>query len=437
MTTREAVTVRRIRRMILAVLATAAVVAVVGCGGGGKGSGDANGTADEITVAVSSSPSATALRKMAPGFEKQTGVKVKFVELPYQQLAAKVLLAARQGTGGYDVVQFDSPMLAPLAAGGALADIGSQVTSSKVYDNGDFPQQVQDYAKYRGTTFAVPLSTEPYVLWYRTDLFKQLGLSVPGTWDEYSANAKKLHAAGHAGSDSGFGSDIGAYYWLEAIYAHGGQLLKPGTCTPALDTPEAKAATEQYLQMLPFTPATAVNGGGNEMTTAFVQGDVGQEVNATGYHSIMADPKQSKVVGKFAAAVPPGARASDRQTLLFGWLIGLSAKSKAQKTGWQFLEYALGRENTAKLVGYGAPPPARRSLQSDPEMTKRLPYLPTLLEAAAVGQHLPYIPQMPEIITALSADLSKTATGDRSASKLLSTANKRVADILADADGCA
>src|SRR3954468_8130091 len=126
MTTREAVTVRRIRRMILAVLATAAVVAVVGCGGGGKRSGDANGTADEITVAVSSSPSATALRKMAPGFEKQTGVKVKFVELPYQQLAAKALLAARQGTGGYDVVQFDSPMLAPLAAGGALADIGSQ-----------------------------------------------------------------------------------------------------------------------------------------------------------------------------------------------------------------------------------------------------------------------------------------------------------------------
>jgi multiple sugar transport system substrate-binding protein len=135
--------------------------------------------------------------------------------------------------------------------------------------------------------------------------------------------------------------------------------------------------------------------------------------------------------------VPPGAQASDRQTLLFGWLIGLSAKSKAQKTGWQFLEYALGRENTAKLVGYGAPPPARRSLQSDPEMTNRLPYLPTLLDAAEVGQHLPYVPQMPEIITALSADLSKTATGDRSASKLLSTANKQVADILADADGCA
>jgi ABC-type glycerol-3-phosphate transport system substrate-binding protein len=428
--------VRRIKTVSVAVLATATAMAAVGCGGS-KGSGDANGTAKEITVAVSSSPSDTALRKMAPGFEKQTGIKVKFVELPYQQLAAKVLLAARQGSGGYDVVQFDSPMLAPLAAGGAIADIGSRVTSSTIYDNSDFPKQVQDYAKYRGTTYAIPLSTEPYVLWYRKDLFKKLGLSAPDTWDQYTANAQKLHAAGIGGSDSGFGSDIGAYYWLEAIYAHGGTLLEPGSCTPALDSPEAKAATEQYLRMLPYTPATAVNGGGNEMTTAFVQRQAGQEVNATGYYSIMADPKQSKVVGKFAAAVPPGAQATDRHTLLFGWLIGLGAKSKAQKSGWQFLEYALGKENTAKLIGYGAPPPARRSLQSDPTIAKQLPYLPTLLKAAEVGQHLPYIPQMPEIITALSAALSKTATGDRSATKLLSTANKRVGDILGDTTGCA
>jgi multiple sugar transport system substrate-binding protein len=431
------VTVRRIKQMAAGMLLAAAVTGVAACGSSDDDrSGSTGGTADEITVAVSSSPSATALRKMAPGFEKKTGVKVKFVELPYQQIAAKVLLATRQGSGGYDVIQFDSPMLAPLAAGGALADIGQQVTTSKTYDNSDFPEQVQDYAKYKDTTYAVPLSTEPYVLWYRTDLFKQLGLSAPDTWDQYSANAKKLHAAGHGGSDSGFGSDIGAYYWLEAIYAHGGQLLKPGSCTPALDSPEAKAATEQYLAMLPYTPATAVNGGGNEMTTAFVQGDAGQEINATGYYSIMADPKQSKVVGKFEAAVPPGTDASDRHTLLFGWLIGLGAKSKAQKTGWQFLEYALGKENTAQLVSYGAPPPARRSLKSDPNVSKQLPYLPVLLEAAEVGQHLPYIPQMPEIITALSADLSKAATGELSADELIAKANEDVAGILSDADGC-
>lgn len=428
---------RGIKQVASATLAIAVMVGLTSCGSSGGASGDANGTAKTITVAVSSSPSATALRKIAPGFEKKTGVHVKFVDLPYAQITAKVLLAAKQGSGGYDVIQFDSPMLAPLAAGGALADIDHQVASSAAYDASDLPAQVRNYAQYRGRMYAVPLSTEPYVLWYRTDLFKQMRLKPPATWDQYSANARKLHAAGHGGSDSGFGSDIGAYYWLEAIYAHGGQLLKPGTCTPALDTSAARAATEQYLSMLPYTPATAVNGGGNEMTTAFVQGNAGQEVNATGYYSIMSDPKQSKVVGKFRAAVPPGATASQRHTLLFGWLIGIGAKSQAQQTGWRFLEYALGKARTADLVRYGAPPPARRSLQSNAKVARQLPYLPTLLNAAEVGEHLPYIPQMPEIITALSQDLSKTATGDRSATKLIAAAQHDVSNILRDSNGCA
>jgi multiple sugar transport system substrate-binding protein len=416
-------------------LAGGALLGVAGCGSQSDMSGNEKGTANEITVVVSSSPSATALRKMAPGFEKQTGVKVKFVELPYEQLASKVLLAAKQQGRGYDVIQFDSPMLAPLAAGGALADIGDRVTSSKAYDIDDIPRQVQEYAQYQGVTYSIPLSTEPYILWYRTDLFDDLELKPPATWDEYSTNAKKLDAAGYHGSDSGFGTDIGAYYRLEAIYAHGGTLLKPGTCEPALDSPSAKAATEQYLAMLPYTPETAVNGGGNEMTTAFIQEDVGQMVNATGYYSIMADPEQSKVVGKFKSAVPPLDGAEPR-TLLFGWLIGVGAQSEAQKTAWQFLEYSLGKDSIAKLVGYGAPPPARESLQSDSALVKRLPYLPTLLEAAKVGDHLPYIPEMPEIITELSADLSEAATSHRSADRLLAAANDDLSDILADASNC-
>ena len=127
------------------------------------------------------------------------------------------------------------------------------------------------------------------------------------------------------------------------------------------------------------------------MTTAFVQSDVGQEINATGYYSIMADPKQSKVPGKFAAALPPGPSASQRATLLFGWLIGVGRQSKAQQTAWKFLEYALGKNSSAKLISEGAPPPARTSLVTDPAAKKALPYLSTLVAAAKVGQHLPYI----------------------------------------------
>ncbi len=429
--------IRPARPVWAAVWAAAVTLSLAtGCGSGGAGKGNATGTTKKITVAVSDSPSAVALKAIAPGFTKKTGVAVTFVELPYNQLAAKVLLASKNSSQAYDLIQFDSPMLASLAAGGALSDIGTKVTSSAAYDHTDFPAPVQEYAKYHGTTYAVPLSTEPYVLWYRTDLFRKLGLSAPRTWDEYLANARKLKAAGYSGSDSGFGSQIGAYYWLEAIYASGGTLLQSGTCRSALRAPQAVAATKAYLDALPYTPATAVNGGGNEMTTAFVQSDVGQEINATGYYSIMADPKQSKVAGKFAAALPPGLTSDRQTTLLFGWLIGVGRQSKGQQTAWQFLEYALGKGGSSALIGHGAPPPARTSLLGDASAKSSLPYLPTLVAAGKVGQHLPYITEMPQIISTLSADLSKAATKHQSADALTTAADADVNKILSGSKAC-
>ncbi|WP_162529276.1 extracellular solute-binding protein [Segeticoccus rhizosphaerae] len=412
------------------------VTGAAACSGGSGGAqGNPSGTAKQITVAISDSPSATALKKVAPAFTAQTGVEVKFVSLPYAQLAAKVLLSSKKSSSAFDVIQFDSPMLASLAAGGALKDIQSQVSSSSTYDVSDFPQPVQDYAKYQGKTYAVPLSTEPYVLWYRTDLFKKLNLSTPQTWNQYLANAKALKAGGHEGSDSGFGAQIGAYYWLEAIYASGGSLFHKGTCKPALDTPQAVAATKAYLEALPYTPATAINGGGNEMTTAFVQSDVGQMINATGYYSIMNDPKQSKIPGKFAAALPPSLTGKPA-TLLFGWLIGVGQQSQAQQTAWQFLDFALGKSGMKKMIAAGAPPTGRTSLVDNPKLTKSLPYLPTLVDASKVGTHLPYITQMPEIITSMSADLNAAAAKKQSPAQLIKAATADVTKVVGNATDC-
>ncbi|MGI5142518.1 ABC transporter substrate-binding protein [Streptomyces sp. CA-106110] len=43
--------------------------------------------------------------------------------------------------------------------------------------------------------FAFPQDTGPMALYVRSDIFKQHGLTIPKTWDDYAADAKKLHAA--------------------------------------------------------------------------------------------------------------------------------------------------------------------------------------------------------------------------------------------------
>jgi multiple sugar transport system substrate-binding protein len=43
--------------------------------------------------------------------------------------------------------------------------------------------------------YAIPQDTGPMGLFYRADLFKQYGLTVPTTWAQYLSDAQKLHAA--------------------------------------------------------------------------------------------------------------------------------------------------------------------------------------------------------------------------------------------------
>ena len=51
-------------------------------------------------------------------------------------------------------------------------------------------------ASFGGTgVFAVPQDTGPMALFVRSDIFQQHGLPVPKTWDEYAADAQKLHDA--------------------------------------------------------------------------------------------------------------------------------------------------------------------------------------------------------------------------------------------------
>jgi ABC-type glycerol-3-phosphate transport system substrate-binding protein len=158
-------------------------------------------------------------------------------------------------------------------------------------------------------------------------------------------------------------------------------------------------------------------------------------VNATGYYSIINDPAQSEVVGKFAMALPPGGNDA-RETLLFGWLAGVTSKSDNPDGAWKFLEYALGTEGIVRMIDAGAPPAARTSLLDNAAILEKLPYLPTLLEAAEIGDHLPYIEDMPRVISSLSEILNQMAVGGVDVSEGLESANAAVTEILAGSDAC-
>ena len=367
--------------------------------------------ATNITVFVTVSPSSDALKAMAPGFTKKTGIDVNFVTVPTSDIVTKLLLACQTKSSSNDVVQFDSQHLTALAAAGCLDEVGIRAAASRVYQDTRIPGQLKDYGTHEGKRLGLPLSTEPYILWYRKDLYQKLGLRVPRTWTQYAANAKKCDAAGYYGSAVPYGASAAAYRIGAMIHNYGGAFFDSNTYEPTFDDPRTKAAIRMAMDLVYTTPASVISGGGLQSVQSMQQLDVCQMLNATGWYSILGDKKQSpKVFNKLGIANAPKMNGS-KETFLFGWLIGMNQYSTKKEEGFKFLEYALGKTNSKAFLEAGAPPTGRLLVgQALATLNRVAPYYRVLNLANKTAIPLYRVPEIGEIMDVTNRTLNAMAT---------------------------
>ncbi|HEY4224732.1 MAG TPA: extracellular solute-binding protein [Pseudolysinimonas sp.] len=407
------------RRLISTIAVIGAVgLALSACsssGGSKSGVPQDDKKPSSLTMLVTASSSEDTLKKLATEYTAKTGITIKFDEAPYDQLPTKLILAKQSNQSTYDMSMVDGFTLAQITASGALAPLDSYLTSDKAYDYSDFPQGLQDYGKVGSVSYGLPLSTEPYLQWYRSDLYSQLNLKPATTWADAISNAKDLQGAGYDGYDGVYGPAGSAHYYNAMLASMGGRLLDPKTYKPLLDSSVAKQAMKQYLSLKQYSPDASSSSAGLDAVNAFSHQQVGQMILASGWWGTFADPKNSDWAGKFATAETPLDKVGSYQPVssLYGWLASISATSKHQKAAWDFLSWALGKSNAETFVETGAPP-GRISTTSNAEFVKELPLLPSVADAAKDGLAMPRIPEMAQIVTVLSQDISSMASGQLS-----------------------
>ncbi|HEU5223987.1 MAG TPA: sugar ABC transporter substrate-binding protein [Candidatus Lumbricidophila sp.] len=123
-----------------------------------------------------------------------------------------------------DVVTTEYSRVADLASQGVLADL-SKIAGDFVKKS--YPESIQSLVTFGGKTWSVPLDAGTVQLYYRDDLFKQYGVKVPTTWDEYYTAAKAIKAADpNARIGSTVLSDMGLLAAL--AWQNGAQWAKAG-----------------------------------------------------------------------------------------------------------------------------------------------------------------------------------------------------------------
>ena len=198
--------------------------------------------------------------------KKRFGINVKVTALPVGPLIEKTTQSVKAKTGTYDAISVLGFTVSQFVGGGYFANLTPMVKKLPVgygYPS-DFAKGELDYLSYYdikkqafgGTTpYLIPgLYAGPILLFYRKDLLKDAGLSVPTNWTQYLAAAKKLNSNGIAGNTMiAKSGDVSMFLvdWFTRFVSIGGVLMSgsPQTknFTPRLTSPQAVAALQHMV----------------------------------------------------------------------------------------------------------------------------------------------------------------------------------------------
>jgi len=212
------------------------------------------------------------------------------------------------------------------------------------YDFADFPKNAMDVVTFGNKTYIVPLVTEWQVLYYRTDLFKAMGIKVPSTFAELEAAAKKLNADGVSGFASR-GKGAAAVTQLSSyVYGYGGRYLDQGKAVF-----QSKAAVDGirfYGKMLSnYGPQGITAMSWENIMPLFQAGKVAMWTDASVFYGQIVDPSKSQIPAENVgiANVPAGPKAQN-PFIVVSWGMGVAKQSKKKDLAKEFLAWATSAD---------------------------------------------------------------------------------------------
>ncbi len=326
---------------------------------------------------------------LASRFSKMTGIKVKVVPHPTASDAsyAQLVRAFSAKSSSIDVAMID--VIWPGALAPFLVDLKPKLgAQAKLHAAGIVANDTVG-----GKLVAMPWFGDFGILYYRTDLLQKYGYTDPPTsWTALFAMAKKIQD-GEQQSDPNFygfvfqgnayeGLTCDALEWLASSGA--GSFIDNGKVT--INKPKAAAVLDSFREQIgKITPRGVTTYQEGEAHTAFVSGEAAFMRNWPYAYSIGADPKQSKIVGKFSVTVLPHGAGGHSVGTVGGWQLAVSKYSKHQDAAIEFVRYMTSPAVEKFDAITNTNVPTIPSVAKDPAVVKVNPYLkPEIASVARV-----------------------------------------------------
>jgi len=316
---------------------------------------------------------------------------------------AKESAAMSTGKSPYDIVQtFDGPFV-EYASKGWLYDMTPLVNKYKAeYKLDDIPQELWAANSYDGKIYGFPLIQNMQILYYRKDLFDELKLTPPTTFDELIEVSKKIQDSKKVPYAYAAvwkkGNDLSTEFsnWL---YAYNGEWFdKDGK--PTFNSDKGVAAVKKMQEMLKYMPPTALNMNTDDVMIAFQQEQVAMVNIWITRAARINDPKESKIVGKVAYAPSPSSTKGGVPGGQWARDMYVMPKNLNNDPDLVFRVILETTKPDYMVKGADLAMVSRTSVANDPAVVAKNPYTAAVLQAIKQGARA--FPQVPFIGVARS-----------------------------------
>ncbi|NPD17822.1 extracellular solute-binding protein [Rhodophyticola sp. DY48A3-103] len=341
-----------------------------------------------LRILVHGDPTFMVMESLKRQFEQVVGTKISQRAFSIDRLHEESLRNGDRAVSRYDIIAVDLPWVGEFVTRGILSPL-DEVLDIDALDPGDFHTAGWRAAHWAGRPYGVPSQTTPELLFYRTDLFAEAGLSPPATTDAVLKAAKTFHnpqrgrygIAWNAARGTALGhtfmmtcADFGQPIFNLPPIAGGidADHLDRDDLVPTLDTPRALEAAEYLMALLEFSPPDILSMSWYERVRPYAAGKIAMAYGytllapyfeldetspahgRTGYLPHPAGPSGRPIapVGGYVLCIP--ANLSEERKREAGKALIAFTSPEAQKL------YVQNGSRTAPRYSVGADPDVRR-----------------------------------------------------------------------------
>lgn len=273
-----------------------------------------------------------------------------------------------------DVVEYGNTDLPGYAAAGGLADLGPAVTAWP--EGADLSPDARASATYRGTLLGVPWYLGVRALYYRADVFSELGLRPPTSQAELTTAARTIRAQ----KPELFGIAVGGKYTFGAlpfVWDAGGDI-------PSINSAQSRAGLRAYTDLLRpdnCPPQQCADLTGGKTVELFASGKAGMAIIGN-FNRAAVDAGAAK--GRYAVVPLPGRRpGSIAPAFAGGNNLGIMRNSRRPALAADFLTLLASRKYQTRMYAAMGNLPTLKAARA--EVAGQDPFLKPFLSTIDAG----------------------------------------------------